>query len=266
MLNNRTKKTDDYIGPSTGVEKFFHKTMMFILFPLRKPLVFLGIVLVLFLAPTFKGVKPAEVHIWYWNHIKSLYQQVADKSKILLPEASNQVVAPVLEPAVVPEVVNLPVKDTRRKMFERAKSSEPIVAVDIMKNQEIARLPKPEKAPTPTERPTPEVAKENVKKNLNLRYVDNPVTIKGYAKVINANELKIENTDLFLYGIYVDPNTAKGINGKGMLENLVRGKTVECQINAYTYQGIATGICTVGDININRTLVNSDISKNVALD
>jgi len=46
------RKDRDYIGPMTGWAAFFHKLAMFILFPLRKPLIFFPLLLILFMAPT----------------------------------------------------------------------------------------------------------------------------------------------------------------------------------------------------------------------
>ena len=85
----RRKVEDDYLGPSRGWAKVLHRTAMFILWPLRRPLWFLLIVAVLFLAPTFMGVKPAEVHLWYWNHIKDSSSDVGTivttKTKDIMP-------------------------------------------------------------------------------------------------------------------------------------------------------------------------------------
>ena len=50
------------------------------------------------------------------------------------------------------------------------------------------------------------------------------------------------------------------------LRKTTQGKEVSCVITAYTYQKIATGICTVGDIRLNYELVNKGYSKNVALE
>ena len=44
----RSKREDEYIGPSRGAIGLFHKFMMILLFPLRKPLWFLLIIFILF--------------------------------------------------------------------------------------------------------------------------------------------------------------------------------------------------------------------------
>ena len=65
MIRRRKNKEreDDYIGPAKGWAKFFHRLFLLVTFPLRKPLWTLLILLVLFLLPTFRGVKPSEVQI-----------------------------------------------------------------------------------------------------------------------------------------------------------------------------------------------------------
>lgn len=105
-----------------------------------------------------------------------------------------------------------------------------------------------------------------VKKKLALVYVNEPKTISGPAIVANANELIINNETIFLFGIYVDPNISKGQEAKVFLDKTIGGRNVDCNIEAYTYQGIATGICNVGQTNLNKALVEKGMSKNVALE
>lgn len=260
MFSRKSKRDNDNIGPSKGLAKLMHKTVFFLLYPFRKPLVFIGILIILFLAPTFRGVKPAEVHKWYGQQIEKLWFSASsifnEKFKAVMPDFSTQPSRPALEPAIVPEVVDMPAKEGRRRMFEKAKSSSSVVAIDIMQNQQVANSG--QAAPAATE------AKQ--KKKLPLYYINEPVNINGTATVINANEIKIGTESIFLYGIYVDPNTSKGIEGREALQNLISGKIVNCAVSAYTYQGVATGICSVDNININKVMVESGYSKNVALD
>lgn len=134
------KKDDDYLGPSKGLAKLFHRSMMFLLWPLRHPLWFVLVLFILFLAPTFRGVKPAEVHLWYWKHVTDAFSSVgtavSDKTKEIMPDLSNVsmpsiTVKSTADRAVpAPEVVEMPIQETRRKMFEKAKAAP--VAIDIM--------------------------------------------------------------------------------------------------------------------------------------
>jgi len=46
----------------------------FIIFPIRKPLIGIPLLFLLFIIPTFRGVKPAEVHLWYLAQLKPIGQ------------------------------------------------------------------------------------------------------------------------------------------------------------------------------------------------
>lgn len=259
MLSRRSKREDDYIGPAKGWAKFFHRLFLLITFPLRRPLVAVVILLVLFLAPTFKGVKPAEVHLWYWHLLQQggeqVKTQVSDKAKELADKLPVNVVeaelAPLPKSAV--KVVDLPQKESRRKMFERAKSAP--VAVEATVKRAITPEPKTQPAAAA---PAP--------RKLALNYLSQPEILTGKATVTNANELIINGKELFLYGIYAEPESANGAAAAEFLTRETAGKQVRCEVNAYTFQDIPTAVCFVGVLNLNRELVNRGWSKNVALD
>jgi len=46
----------------------------FIVFPIRKPLIGIPLIFLLFLIPTLRGVKPAEVHLWYLEKLTPVTQ------------------------------------------------------------------------------------------------------------------------------------------------------------------------------------------------
>lgn len=46
----------------------------FIVFPIRKPLVGIPFIFLLFIIPTFNGVKPSEVHLWYLKKLNPITQ------------------------------------------------------------------------------------------------------------------------------------------------------------------------------------------------
>ena len=259
MIKRRRAKEDDYIGPLKGWPKFFHRLFLLITFPLRKPLWTLLILLLMFLVPTFRGVKPAEVHLWYWQKIKhssdTISATVADKAKDL--SANLPQMLPTEEPvAAAPvKVVEMPAKKSSRTVFERAKSA-PVVVPEAV---EATAAPAAEEAVNTPTNPAP-------RKELRLKYLNQPQTISGLAVVISANVLMIGKSEMFLYGIYADPASANGRAAAEYLHDATAGQIVSCQVNAYTYQGVATAICHVGDTNLNRELVNRGFSKNVALD
>ena len=67
----RRRSNRDYFGPARGFKGFLHRIAMILLYPLRKPLIFFPLLILLYLVPTFIGAKPSEVHLWYWNKIKN---------------------------------------------------------------------------------------------------------------------------------------------------------------------------------------------------
>ena len=263
MVRRRRAKEDDYIGPSKGWAKFFHRLFLFITFPLRKPWWFLLILLVMFLAPTFNGVKPAEVHLWYWNLLKKSGNQVADKAKGAVAEMPVTKIENILHTQVVQqfEIEETKPKASSRKVFAKA-SSAPIaknISFDVSKNNGDIK----KNVVVAEKKNVPVVIK---KKKTLLKYLSEPKTISGNAYVINANELKVADTELFLFGVYVDPTTSIGKQAKQYLVENIENKNINCQIVAYTYQNIATAICMIGDVNINDDLVEKGYSKKVVLE
>ena len=264
MIKCRRERDDDYIGPLRGWPKFFHRLFLLITFPLRKPLWTLLVLLVMFLAPTFRGIKPAEVHLWYWQQLKSssdaISTTVADKAKtitdslpmVAVPESENP-------PA---KVVEVPVKKSSRTMFEQAKSA-PVIVPEALQNVAPVVAKEPENAVLPA---AVSQQTEPVKKKLPLKYLEKPQTVSGVATIISANELKIGSIAMFMHGVYADPKSANGAAAFEFLYSETLNKNVFCQIVAYTYQGVATALCSVDGINLNRELVKRGLSKNVALD
>ena len=56
----KRRSNRDYFGPMTGFKGFLHRTAMFLLYPLRKPLIFFPLLILLYLIPTFIGELLAE--------------------------------------------------------------------------------------------------------------------------------------------------------------------------------------------------------------
>ena len=261
----KNNRKDAFIGPLKGWAKFFHRLFLFITYPVRKPKIWLLIVpvlAILYLAPTFRGIKPAEVHLWYWGMI----QQNISKISAAFNEQTQKIL-PQIQPAPkAPQMIDLPVKESRRKVFERAKSAPVVVVEAAPAEVNLAPRPAPRRQVSEeVEQPKLQPAAQKTNK-LDLNYLDEPKTVSGVARFLNANELQIDNTYMFLYGIYVDPKSDKGFYALNFLDKLVKGKTVVCTINAYTHQSIATAVCTVNGENINRLLVDRGYSRNVALD
>ena len=98
-----------------------------------------------------------------------------------------------------------------------------------------------------------------------LRYLDEPEEISGEARVYNANEMEVGGTYVFLYGVYSNPRSARGVKAAVFLRDALKGETVKCRILAYTADNVATGECFAGGISINKILVARGFSDRVTL-
>ena len=54
------------------------KALYYISYPFRLWGVWLFILIVAYLGPTFRGVKPAEVHLWYWEKVTSCFSSISE--------------------------------------------------------------------------------------------------------------------------------------------------------------------------------------------
>lgn len=263
-----------------GWNKFFHRLFMIITFPIRRPLIFIPLAAIAYLAPTFMGVKPAEVHLWYWdkikNHTTNISDTISEKTQAIMPAVDNlNISMPKINNFVpqekpIEQVVETPQtkpQNVRRQTFEKAKETPG--AIDVLKttrNQAVVqnRPQQPVQSSAPSAAVTEKAT--DSKKKLPLVFVENEETIAGQSTVHNANEIELYGKTYFLHGIYVNPNSDKGIEAKNFLRNIIAQNIIECKIKAFTYQGIGTVICTVNGENINRLMVERGYSKNVALD
>lgn len=261
----RIRISDDY-----GRQQGFGKFLYILSYPVRKPLVTLFIIALLVLIPIFAlKVAPKDIFSWYKDKVSGGYEYVAGQA-----EKQVSSIMPVISQPQQPALkidMDLSAKSSKaskRKGFERAKT--PVQGVDILATQNNADVVTPtiegavKTVVVNTDKP--EVQKTiEVKKTMPLKYLDNQEEIEGNAKIINANAVEINETYVFLYGIYANPMSADGIAAENLLKKDFEGRNVRCIIVAYTHQDVATGICYYGEININQTLIEQGHSKNVAL-
>lgn len=260
----KSKKNDTL--KLSGLAKIIHKTFMFITFPIRKPLLFVPLLIMAYLLPTFMGAKPNEVHLWYWSKIKdhtsNLSTVISEKTQAMIPDVDISLPSMDFKSTEKPisQVIDLPEntpQNIRRKMFEKAQEAP--TTIDILKTPQIL-----DTAPSIVVSTTAPTVGEP-KKKLALVYADNREEISGTAEVKNANELEINGKSYFLHGIYVDPNTQKGSEAKNFLKTLIGNNIIKCVIEAYTYQGVGTIKCIVNNESINQIMIDEGYSKNVAL-
>lgn len=139
----QNRKEDNEIRPSKGLMALMNRFVALLAWPLRHPIIFVLALIIMFLAPTFMGVKPAEVHLWYLGKIKQTTSTMTDKvistGKDFMPNVSM----PSFEHAPKPgnnldKVVDSETSENQqlqRKIFEKAQSSETPVRVDIMEQE-----------------------------------------------------------------------------------------------------------------------------------
>ena len=278
MKRNREQ---DKIEPS-GLGRLVHKLIMFLTFPFRKLYILIPLLFLAYLIPTFIGAKPAEVHLWYKQKFMEMFSKAKEKVEQKIPETVKDLGRQTIQ-TIIPEGFDNSQKiqeepiwneaDTlHRQAFERADGA-PLPLDNVQAPQNVVLATQKEEIinkPDPVAVEEPKISSETLKKDkenkLGLIYLVTPQEFSGKAKVTNANEIVINENTIFLYGIYVDPNTTKGIEGKEYLRNWINGKEIRCVVEAYTKQGYATGMCYDGSLSINHQMVNKGFSKNVALE
>ena len=245
-----------------------HKLAMFITFPIRRFWLFLLLVLVVVVAlitvPVSKGVRVAEVWDWYKvrmpNHeFVAVKQKAAFEVKEKITELKNSIGE------------NLPTKSVKDKTKTEKKKTN-FVTWNIAEFKQAEYKPKPKI--TMNVRNTSKSDSTNNSdlekfyykmKNLRLTYLKNAETRYGKADVLGPNSLYINDTFIYLYGVYTDEKKYDLDAAENYLRKMVENKNVRCEIVAYTQSGAGTGLCFVDNILLNRDMVENDLADNVAL-
>jgi len=275
----RKKESGEEVGPSRGAAAILHKTVMFLLYPLRKPLYFLMLLMILaavaFCVPVFMfQVQPQQVPQWYLDKVKKVDTSVI-MAKLNLAEEPKKGVDQLVEMPVSAKMV-------RRQIFEKASRFSAPQPLDIMAEEAADVVPfKPVVAePEPESEKQVEIleaseaaadkdvriAKKDDENGPLLRYLEEPEVIEGNAKVYNANEMDVGGTYVFLYGTYSNPKNRRGVKAAVFLRGLVKGEKVKCNILAYTRDDVATAECFVGNVSVNEMLVEQGLSDKVTLE
>ncbi len=286
------KKKDEDIGKPSGLGAVIHNTVMFLTYPFRRPwgilVILLLLVAVVYAIPMYVyNVPVKEVHTWYMERIKFFEKRDLNEVSGKFSKLFNKI--PILNEEPVKGTDRLVVaaptqKEIRRQMFKAAAGGQR-QKVDVLAeeadNVVAVEMPKPINMEEPSEEvryaevPSNQrngfdekpviVKKVSMEDGNMLHYLPQPKTITGPVKVYNANELEVDGTYLFLYGIYSSPKTARGIKAGVFLKDSLEGETVSCDILAYTADNVATGECFVEGISINKTLVERGFSDRVSL-
>lgn len=274
-----------------GAAKFFHVVFMVLTYPLRHPFRFVffaaAVALALAVVPLRQGVAWRDVLKWYMPVPETSVSDVAvakPKSQHKLPYphvASQPVVAPEPDDSPLlppPSEVKLPKQYKPMKLPESWQARESVQAEKVLEedkqvvvqepqaNVEVLVAPSSEIAPK-IEQKTKPMPKPAYRKldTLPLVYEEKPKRIRGKAMVFSPNELTVGKTYMFLYGIYTDPQKHGMVAAEQYLTDLVRGKRLECDLVAYTYDNLPTGVCYIDGRSVNQNMVDAGFADNIAL-
>ncbi len=281
-----SKKKEEDIKQISGATGVFHKIVMFITYPFRKPLrclFFLAALgAIVYFIPVIYGVKPEKVYDWYVKLVHDVNEQ------IIVPHTQKEKGTDTL----VESNYATGQREIRRQMFVKASGRAPqkvdVLAEEASEVVNIGDIRRAEdNAENYDEQPiTPEKTTVEEQSNVvavqhpvvtedfdyrrhygefdSLNYLNEPVEVRGTAKIHNANELTVNDTYIFLYGIYSNPLNGRGVKAGVFLKNLVKDEEVLCQILAYTKEGqVATAECYVGETDINNLMVKNGFSDKV---
>ncbi len=105
-----------------------------------------------------------------------------------------------------------------------------------------------------------------VAENRGLVYLPEPEVLYGAAEIVGPNSLYVDDTFVFLYGIYTDPKEYDYAAAQAYLEDLVSKNAVRCEIVAYAPQTqAATALCFTEKAFINKVLTERNLARNIAL-
>ena len=254
---------------STGWVKWANKFFRFILFPFIHPIKFVMFLLVLavvaVVVPLSQGVQVKEIPSWYVQMWNKYYQHTE-------MVVTDNVIAPVREK--VADFQNSVGYDITVKTVEKKPNKADMVAYAtpqsvnrkvFEKAQEIPVDVKATVENVSTSRTVPEKPQFKPINGLSLSYLETLKEIFGRAVILNPNEIIVDGTVMFLYGIYTSPSSPEGKGALQYLKSNIEGKEVNCWIGAYTQENIPAAICFYNDISINQRLVDLKFAKNVGL-
>lgn len=280
-----------------GVAKFFHIVFMSLTYPLRHPFRFLTLVVVVGLllvaVPLTQGMALNNIWAWYKPSQKALIpvnEALVQKpqNRLPYPHVASQPVfevkpddSPLLvennEPALPKQYQPMKLPKSWQ-MRDEAQTMEAVMAPQsqsqslTMPEENLKTQLQADQAPQPIEKveSVSEVqpqSQHSYRKldDLPLVYEQNPKRIRGKAMVFSPNELVVGKTYLFLYGIYTDPQKHDVAAAEQYLTELVRSQRLECDLVAYSYENLPTGVCYIHGRSVNQNMVDAGYADNVAL-
>ncbi|MBQ9034741.1 MAG: hypothetical protein IJ099_02115 [Alphaproteobacteria bacterium] len=290
----------------SGFLGFIHKLVMFITWPLRHwkfLLISLLIVAAIVIAvPLISGTKFVEIPSWYkakMTHpfltvLKNNVTNITQSTEQKINESVNSVKDKVEQ--IAPEIIKTEAEEENKKekirftawnvaKFNKTKYQQPKSKKQkiTLKSPTFAELKeetasKQEKMAEPIinedeqEAPTKPYYDGNladyytVRRDLDLIYLTESEKLYGQVDVVGANSLYINNTYIYLYGIYTNPNIYNEQAARLYLEKLIDNKAVHCDVVAYSVQSqTPTALCFIDGKLINQELVDAQYAANIAL-
>ena len=268
MFGRRKREDDDLT--SKGFVKWANKFFRFVLFPFIHPVTFIVLLAILIIVaiavPLYDHVPFNEIPAWYqkmwnkyYNHAETVVEDnvfapVRDKVSDIKHSVGYDVTVKAVEkqPNKNDMVAYASPQSINRKLFEQAQD----VPVDIKATLDLEKKEIPQDVTRPVFKPL---------EGLGLSYLEQPTQQKGKLSVLNPNEVMINGTVMFLYGIYTSPSSSEAREATKYLKENIEGKEVECVIGAYTKDAVPTAICFYNGISINQRLIDLKFAKNVGL-
>ncbi len=285
-----------------GWDKFIYNMYMILTFPVRRWWIILSVLatvlLVLIIIPTIDGVKKEDIVDWYKAKLihSDLYKaknktisMISKKVNTLknnitgvLPDTNENIPAEKKNAKKESNLVSWNVAEFKKAKYFPSNKNTTASNKKVQDKNTFAlikeQVKKSAKQIEDIAAPQVETKQDDVINNkdltayyevrtdLNLEYLTEPEIVSGTVTVSGANELYIEDTFVYLYGIYTNPHKYNAAEVKKYLEDITENQPVECSIVAYSTQTQAkTALCFVNGVLINKQMVAEKKADNVAL-
>lgn len=245
-----------------GFAGFIHRVLMFITWPFRHVKLLLALLGVILIIPLLCGVAFSDISDWY---IKKLYLtkiiSIKDDATSSVSNKISGIAEKVKE--ILPQKVGEEKKDKEIRFVSwNVAEFNKVKYKPIKKNEKKINL-----SNSFSTHYEGTISDYYIKRtDVALEYLSESEILYNVAEVSGPNSLYIDNTFMYLYGIYTNNKSYDVSMVQKYLEDLIVGKKVYCEIVAYTIQTqVATALCFVDGVLINKLLVDENLADNVAL-
>lgn len=286
----------------SGFLGWIHKLVMLITWPFRHwksmLLVLALLVIATIVVPLIYGVKFTDMPNWYKAKMTHPLMTVIRNNVQNLKQATEQKLSQSVDTVkdqmqkIAPEIMTSTSAQPENKekirftawnvaKFNTAKPQQPKQKVTL-KAPTFAEL----KEATPQRKQNNSITAENnsqptisepyyegklddyytVRRDLDLIYLTESEKLYGHVDVVGPNSLYLENTYVYLYGIYTNPEIYNEQSAQLYLEKLIDNQPVHCDVIAYSVQSqTPTALCFLNGRLINQELVDAEYAANIAL-